>query len=118
LRVACWRFPIDECVAPAIARRLRAHDVDARHVQEVPELGKGADDAADHLPYVLREDAILVTNNFHDFGDVAFDEHEGILLVYDGERSAHEYASAIARTVEAYPGRAALRHREPLDDWL
>lgn len=113
-----WRFLVDECMEPAIAGQLRTEGLDARHVQEVPTLGKGADDEDDVLPYLRREDAILVTNNFRDFGDVPFGDHEGILLDFDGRRSAHEYASAVDRIVDAYPGRGALRHTEPLDDWV
>lgn len=113
-----WRFLVDECMEPSIARILRTEGVNVRHVQEVPELGKGADDAADILPYLKREDAILVTSNFRDFGDIAFEEHEGVLLDFDGRRSAREYGFAILRIIEAYPDRDALRHREPLDDWI
>lgn len=103
---------------PEIARRLRSADIDADHVQEVPELGKGADDEDDILPYLNREDVILVTNNFSDFDDIDFEDHEGILIDFDGERSAREYAFAILRLVKQYPDRNALRHREPLDEWL
>lgn len=113
-----WKFLIDECMEPAIARRLRKTAIDAWHVQEVDILGKGADDSSDILPYLNREDAILVTNNFRDFGDMAFDAHEGILLDFDGRRSAAEYARGIRRVIESYPSRDALRHREPLDDWI
>lgn len=103
---------------PSIARRLRREGIDGKHVQEVSELGKGADDTDDILPYLNRVDAILVTNNFRDFGDIPFEDHQGMLLDFDGRRAAHEYASAILQVVEAYPSRDALRHREPLDDWF
>lgn len=113
-----WRFLIDECMDPDIARRLRTEDVHANHVQEISELGKGADDTDDILPYLTRVDAIVVTNNFRDFGALPFEEHHGILLDFDGRRSVDEYVSAILRIIEAYPNRDALRHREPLDDWF
>ena len=113
-----WLFLIDECMEPRIARLLRKEDVTAKHVQEVPSLGKGADDFEDILPWTRREDAILVTNNFRDFDDVDFDDHAGILIDYDGRRSYREYAFAILRVVDRYPSRDDLRHREPLDDWL
>lgn len=103
---------------PSIARNLRDEGIDGKHVQEVPELGKGADDMDDILPYLNQADAIFVTNNFRDFGTIPFEDHQGISIDYDGSRSGHEYTSAILRVIDAYPSRDAFRHEEPLDDWF
>ena len=113
-----WSFIIDECLDPMIAERLRANGLDAWHVQEVDALGKGADDETEILPSLRQRDAILVSGNVQDFAAMDFEDHEGILLVFDGRRSAVEYVAAIRRLVDRDPDRDALRHREPLDDWL
>lgn len=112
-----WRFLVDECMEPAIARDLRSAGIQADHVQEVAELGKGADDTSDILPYLNRTDAIFVTNNFRDFGAIPFEDHHGILIDYDGRRSSQEIVAIILRIIRAYPSRDELRHKEPMDDW-
>ena len=85
---AGWRFLVDENLHPPIVTYLRKEDIDASYVPDV--LFEGADDEADVLPYLSEHDCILVTNDLTHFSDRAPDEHEGIVLVYDGKLTAFE----------------------------
>jgi len=111
-----WRFLIDENLHPQIVPYLEKADLGAEYVPTV--LFEGADDDEDIVPYVLEHDAIFVTHDLRHFSDRAPEEHEGIILVYDGELEAFEIVSGVLDIVEAYPDRDALRGYEVLDDWL
>jgi len=113
---AQWRFLIDENLHPPIVTYLRKEDIDASYVPDV--LFEGADDEADILPYLGESDRIFVTNDLRHFGDRHPSEHEGIVLVYDGELTAFEIVSGLLDIVEAYPDRDSLRGYEVLDEWL
>lgn len=111
-----WRFLIDENLHPQIVRYLGKEDIDAAYVPAV--LFEGADDEEDILPYARDHDSIVVTNDIRDFIDRSDDEHEGIILVFDGRRSAFTITAGILDIVDVYPNRDALRGYEVLDDWL
>jgi hypothetical protein len=111
-----WGFLLDENVDRMVATRLRAHGHRAEMV--VDELERGADDHPDVLPYARREDLIVVTKELSDFGDLDFDDHEGVILVFDDGLDGDDVASGIRQIVVPYPDRDALRGRETLDDWL
>lgn len=83
-----WGFLIDENLEPQIAVFLEKEDVRAEHVRD--SLFAGADDEADVLPYACEHDRIIVTNDLKDYRDLPESAHEGVVLVYDGERSAFE----------------------------
>lgn len=108
------RFLIDENLEPQIAEYLRKESISADHVRD--ELRAGADDGTEILPYLREHDRVVVTNDVQDFSGLADDEHEGIVLLYDGERTAFEVATGILDIVEAYGDRELLRGYEILDD--
>ena len=111
-----WRFLIDENLEPQIAEYLQKESISAEHVRDA--LHPGADDRAEILPYLRERDGILVTNDVRDFGGLADDEHQSIVLLFDGERSAFEITAGILDIVEAYGDRDSLRGYEVLDDWI
>ena len=111
-----WGFLLDENVDRTVAIRLRTHGHRAEMV--VDELEPGADDHPDVLPYARREDLIVVTKDVSDFGDLDFDDHEGVILVFDDRLDGDDMANGIRRIVGAYPSRDDFRGREALDDWL
>lgn len=111
-----WRFLIDENLHPQIVRYLGKEGFDAEYVPDV--LFIGADDDDDVLPYARKHDHVVVTNDVRDFSDRDDGEHEGIILVYDGQLTAFTIVSGILDIIEAYPNRDAMRGYEVLDDWL
>lgn len=113
-----WRFLVDENLRPEIASELEARGFRAEHVRDA--LYEGADDTVDVLPYCRETDAILLTNDFTDFNDstLGTDDHAGVVIVYDKNRPAAEIAQAVARIVDAYGERDALRGFENADDWV
>ncbi|MEF8886713.1 MAG: DUF5615 family PIN-like protein [Haloarculaceae archaeon] len=111
-----WGFLLDENVDRRVAARLRTHG--HRVAMVVDELGPGAADRADVLPYARQEDLVVVTKDVSDFGEADADDHEGVILVFDDRLDGDEMADGIRRLVLAYPSRDALRGREVLDEWL
>lgn len=111
-----WGFLIDENLEPQIARYLRKEGVHAEHVLDA--LSAGADDREELLPYAREQDLVVVTNDVTDFSGLPEDEHEGIVVVYDGRLSAFQVSMGLLDIVEAYPGRESLRGYEILDDWV
>ena len=81
-----WGFLIDENLGRQTASYLTTEGIRAEHVSAA--LFPGADDFDDILPYARREDLIVVTNNILDFKPLAYDQHEGIVIVYDQRLSA------------------------------
>lgn len=111
-----WAFLIDENLEPQIATYLEKEDLTADHVLGV--LFQGADDSDDILPYLRDHDRIFVTNDVSHFSDVPDEDHEGIIIVYDGELRAFEITAGILEIVDTYPDRDSFRGYEILDDWL
>jgi predicted nuclease of predicted toxin-antitoxin system len=113
-----WRFLIDENLEPQVATHLKKRDIAAEHVRDA--LQRGATDSK-VLAYARDRDALVVTLDRKDFATTSYGDHEGILVLENGHTSAYDTARAINDLVEAYDersGRDALRHREPLDDWV
>lgn len=111
-----WRFLVDENLHPPIVTYLGKEDIDAGYVPEI--LFEGADGENDILPFAREHDHIIVTNDLRHFSDRDDDDHEGIILVYDGKLKPFDIVSGLLDIVEAYPNRDALRGYEVLDDWL
>ncbi|NHN47988.1 DUF5615 family PIN-like protein [Halostella sp. JP-L12] len=81
------------------------------------ELGRGADDETDILPYAREQDLIIVTSDVTDFGPVPSEAHAGIVLLYDDAMPAYRVASGLLAMVDAYGNRAEFGGREELDPW-
>lgn len=111
-----WRFLIDENLDPQIVRYLKKETLDAAYVPNV--LFEGADDDDDILPHAREHDYIFVTNDLQHFSDREFDEHEGIVLVYDGKLKTFEIVSGLLDIVASYPDGNTLRGYEVLDEWI
>lgn len=111
-----WRFLVDENLHPPIVTYLGKEEIHAAYVPDV--LFEGADDDDDVLPFARAGDYVLVTNDLRDFGTRDPDEHEGIVLVYDGTLHSLDIVAGLLDVVEAYTDRDALRGYEVLDAWL
>lgn len=98
-----WRFLVDENLHPQIVDYRENEDITAAYVPDV--LFEGADDDADILPFIREEDVIIVTNDLRHFSDRDDEEHEGIILVYDGKLEAFEIFSGLLDIIEAYRDR-------------
>jgi predicted nuclease of predicted toxin-antitoxin system len=74
------RFFVDECLAPALARRLNERGFDAIHPLDVGRRGE-----LDHtvLRRCVEEDRILITENARDFRDLMgrIDMHPGLVIL-------------------------------------
>ncbi len=94
------KFLIDECLSPALARRLAERGYDATSVRDRGRLGK---EDTPILEYCIAEDRILVTQNAEDFrklvGDVEL--HPGLVIL-----------TASARETSWAELQAALQHIE------
>lgn len=111
-----WSVLIDEYLEPQIAEYLQKAPISADHVRDA--LRAGANDRTEILPYLREHDRIIVTSDDQEFTGLADDEHEGVVLLFDGERTAFEVAAGILDVVEAYGDRDLLRRYEILDDWI
>lgn len=110
-----WRFLLDENIDPKVATYLDKEDLFAVHVRD--ELGQGADDEDDILPYAREHDLVIVTSDVKDFGALPNEVHAGVILLHDDAMHAYRAACALITMVDAYPGREAFAGREELDSW-
>jgi len=110
-----WAFLVDENLEPRVTEYLETEGIEAEHVTD--ELGAGAGDEADLIPYARENDLVVVTNDVNDFRAIPPSDHAGIVVVFDGELSAFEMATALITMTETYPGREQFT-QEVLDDWL
>ena len=110
-----WRFLLDENIDPKTASYLQKEGVYAEHIRD--ELGRGADDENDILPYAREQDLIIVTSDVTDFGPLPSEAHAGIVLLYDDAMPAYRVASGLLAMVDAYGNRAEFGGREELDPW-
>lgn len=60
----------------------------------------------------------MLTSDVKDFRELPADEHEGVLVVFDEKRSAHEIAAAVLDIIAAYSDRDELRGYEYVDQWF
>lgn len=111
-----WQFLLDENIDPKVAVYLQKEDIVTEHVRD--ELGQGADDETDVLPYAREQALIVVTSDVKDFGDLPTTAHAGVILVHDDTMPAHRIAFALISLVDTYPSRDAFAGREELDAWV
>lgn len=84
----------------------------------VDALEPGVDDLSGILPYARREDLVIVTKDYSDFGALQPGDHRGLILIADHGYQPHTVADAIERIVNAYGSRDAFGSGiEFLDDW-
>jgi predicted nuclease of predicted toxin-antitoxin system len=92
------RFVVDECIGPAVARWLRAHQHD---VFSVYDEARGLDDDA-VLALAFREDRILITNDT-DLGERVFragHAHRGVVPMRLSDERAASKIACLRRLLE------------------
>lgn len=112
-----WRFLLDENVSRSVGKRLDSRGYNAEHVVEALE--PGVDDLSEILPYARREDLVVVTKDYSDFGALGPSDHRGLILIADHSYPPHTVADAIERIANAYGSREIYGSEvEFLDDWM
>jgi predicted nuclease of predicted toxin-antitoxin system len=112
-----WAFFIDANLEPRTAEILRKEGYRAEYSDYV--LDEDADDEADILPYVQREELMIVTADIKNFAPLADSRHEGLLLVNNQRASAYAIANAILNIVDAYGSPTNMLGKvETLDPWI
>lgn len=111
-----WDVLVDENLEPQIASYVENEEVEAAYGRDA--LFPGADDEDDVLPYARRQDWLVLTSDLKDFRELPADEHEGVLVLFDEKRSAHEIAAAVLDVIAAYSDRDELRGYEYVDRWF
>jgi predicted nuclease of predicted toxin-antitoxin system len=112
-----WAFFVDANLEPRVADLLEDEGYRAEYSDYV--LAEDADDEDDILPYVRREELIVVTADVKNFA--AFDEsrHEGVFFLNDQRASAYEIASAVLEIVQQYGSPEHMTAKtENLDKWM
>jgi len=112
-----WAFFIDANLEPRVAEILEKEGYRADYSDYV--LSEDADDEDDILPYVRKEELIIVTADIKNFAPLDESEHEGLFLVNNQRTSAYAIANAILDIIEQYgspdniPGKV-----ENVDLWI
>ena len=112
-----WAFFVDANLEPTVASVLEDEGYRAEYSDYA--LHEDADDEADILPYVRREELIVVTADVKNFA--AFDEsrHEGVFYLDSQRTAAHQIAAAVLEIVEQYGSPDHMNGKtENLDKWL
>jgi len=62
----------------------------------------------------------VVTNNLKDYRPLSPGEHAGLLVVFDGDRSAFSIANTVLDIVDGYESAGGRDRfvREAVDNWL
>jgi|APHM01.1.fsa_nt_gi hypothetical protein len=112
-----WAFFIDANLEPRTAEILRKENYRAKYSDYV--LHEDADDYNDILPYVQREELMIVTADIKNFAPLASSRHEGLLLLNNQRASAYAVANAILNIVDAYKSPSNMSGKvENLDPWI
>lgn len=112
-----WAFFVDANLEPEVAQLLENEGYRAEYSDYV--LDEDADDEDDILPYVRREDLIIITADVKNFA--AFDEsrHEGVFFLNNQRTSAHKIATAVLELVDQYCSPDHMNGKtENLDKWI
>lgn len=111
-----WAFFVDANLEPTVADLLEDEGYRAEYSDYV--LDEDADDEDDILPYVRREELIVVTADVKNFA--AFDEsrHEGVFYLDNQRAPAYDIASAVLELVDQYGSPDHMNGKtENLDKW-
>jgi len=112
-----WAFFIDANLEPRTAEILGKEGYRAEYSDYV--LDEDADDEVDTLPYVQREELMIMTADIKNFAPLADSRHEGLLLVNNQRASAYAIANAILNIVDAYGSPTNMLGKvETLDPWI
>lgn len=112
-----WAFFVDANLDPEVAALLESDGYRADYSDYV--LDEDADDEDDILPYVRREELVVVTADVTDFA--AFDDsrHEGVFYLDNQRASAYRIADAVLEIVDQYGSPDHMRGKtENLDKWI
>lgn len=100
-----YQLLIDENVEP-IDSDLRAQGHDVKRVENVPQLGVGADDQRDIVPYLQRAGRIILTYDSHFTGEESVVDPTtlpGVLFVPDESLSPNQLVRILAVMAEHIP---------------
>ena len=112
-----WAFFIDANLEPEIADVLEKEGYRAEYSDYV--LSEDADDEGDILPYVQREELIVVTADIKNFAPLDSARHEGLLLVNNQRLSGYKIAQGILDIIDAYGSPDNMAGKlENVDSWV
>lgn len=97
-----YRLLLDENVEHVVGHRLENYGHDVRHVDLIPELGKGTDDQS-IAAFTRDEDRVLVTYDDDFVRSVAEDEFRAARYVSDASRSVETVADIVHEVSTHYP---------------
>lgn len=100
-----YRLLIDENVEH-IESHLREQRHDATHVEHTPELGEGADDRVDIVPYLQRTNRMILTYDSHFTGQESVVDPStlpGVLFIPDESLSPNQIVRIIGVMSTAIP---------------
>lgn len=112
-----YRFVLDENVEHEVAHRLENYGHDVKHVDFVPELGKGTTDRS-IARYSLDTDRVIVTDDDDFVLDVDDGTYRAALYVADAALAVERVADIVHAVSQQYP-QAELQGLEYVDEgWL
>lgn len=97
-----YRLLLDENLEHEVLHRLENYGHDVEHVDDLPELGKGATDRS-IARYSLESDRIVVTYDDDFVLDLGDDEFRGTLYVGDRDMTTREVADVVHAVSRQYP---------------
>lgn len=97
-----YRLLLDEHIDPKVTARLSDLGHDVEHVDVVPELGKGAADAA-LAQYSLETDRAIVTFDDDFIREVDTDQYRAVLFFEDDSVSPQEVSKILHAMSDQYP---------------
>ena len=112
-----WAFFIDANLEPRVAEILEKEGYRAEYSDYV--LSEDADDEDDILPYVRKEELIIVTADVKNFAPLDESKHEGLFLVNNQRTSAYAIANAVLDIIEQYGSPDNILGKvENVDPWI
>lgn len=97
-----YRLVLDENVEHEVGHRLENYGHDVEHVDFVPSLGKGTDDAT-LAQYSLDADRVIVTYDDDFVLHVDEDDYLGVLYFSDASLTVNQVADIVHAASQYYP---------------
>ena len=111
-----YRLLLDEHIDPEVTARLADLGHDVEHVDVVPELGKGATDAA-LAAYSLETDRAIVTFDDDFIREVDTDQYRAVLFFEDDSVSSQDVSEIIHAMSDRYPFREVRGLQKTGREW-
>lgn len=97
-----YRLLLDENIEREVGRRLTAAGHDVRHIDEVPELGKGSDDNG-IASYSRSSERAIVTYDSHFVVRIDEETFDAVLYIGDSTVSPKRLADRLTEMARHYP---------------